>query len=56
MRQPILCCLCLLAPGLLGGCATIYPPQQHLSDPVAVYVADYGVHSSLLLPTGVRWQ
>lgn len=52
MRQPILCCLCLLASGLLGGCATIYPPQQHLNDPVAVYVADYGVHSSLLLPTG----
>src|SRR4051794_32388940 len=52
MKQLSLCCLCLLASGFLGGCATIYPPQQRLRDPVTVYVADYGVHSSLLLPTG----
>jgi hypothetical protein len=52
MRQLIWCSTCLLAFGLLGGCATIYPPQQRLTDPVPVYVADYGVHSSLLLPTG----
>jgi len=52
MKQLTLCCLCLLASGFLGGCATIYPPQQSLKEPVTVYVADYGVHSSLLLPTG----
>jgi hypothetical protein len=52
MKQLTLCCLCLLACGLLGGCATVYPPQQTLKEPVTVYVADYGVHSSLLLPTG----
>ena len=36
----------------LGGCgATVYPPAARLSDPVPVYLADYGVHSSLILPT-----
>ena len=33
-----------------GGCATTVIPQKVPVDPVAVYVADYGVHSSLLLP------
>lgn len=45
----------LLTAGILwtsGGCATIYPPPRQPIDPVWVYVADYGVHSSLLLPTG----
>ena len=35
----------------LAGCATKVYPQQHLVEPTAVYVADYGIHSSLLLPT-----
>jgi hypothetical protein len=44
--------LSLAAAGTLGGCGTtVVPPQARLSDPVPVYVADYGVHSSLLLPT-----
>ena len=37
---------------LAGGCgATVYP-TSHPRQPVRVYVADYGIHSSLLLPTG----
>ena len=36
---------------MAGGCgATIYPQSTPLH-PTAVYLADYGVHSSLLLPT-----
>jgi hypothetical protein len=36
---------------LAGGCgATVYPQPQPIH-PVAVYIADYGIHSSLLLPT-----
>ena len=37
---------------LAGGCAATVHPQPQVLDPVAVYVADYGVHSSLLLPNG----
>jgi hypothetical protein len=37
---------------LAGGCAVTVHPQPRVLDPVAVYVADYGVHSSLLLPNG----
>jgi hypothetical protein len=38
-----------------AGCATrIYPPSNP-PRPVAVYVCDYGVHSSLLLPSGRGW-
>lgn len=33
-----------------GGCATTVVPSGHVANPVAVYVADYGIHSSLLLP------
>jgi len=37
---------------LVGGCAATVHPQPRVLDPVAVYVADYGIHSSLLLPNG----
>lgn len=33
-----------------GGCVTVTPPARP-ADPVTVYLCDYGVHSSLLLPT-----
>lgn len=36
----------------VGGCATNVYPQAKPIRPVAVYVADYGIHSSLLLPAG----
>jgi hypothetical protein len=37
---------------LTTGCvATVYP-QQKILDPTVVYIADYGVHSGLLLPVG----
>ena len=37
---------------LAGGCgATVYPPA-HPAHPIAVYVADYGHHSSVTLPLG----
>jgi hypothetical protein len=37
---------------LLGtqGCVTVHP-AEHPTDPVAVYFANYGIHSSLILPT-----
>lgn len=34
----------------VGGCVTVVPPTKPL-DPQTVYLCDYGVHSSLLLPT-----
>lgn len=34
----------------LGGCARVSPTAD-LIDPVSVYIGDYGVHSSLFLPT-----
>jgi hypothetical protein len=34
-----------------GGCATVYPQPQP-NRPVAVYIADYGIHSSLIIPNG----
>lgn len=37
---------------LLGGCATYVVPPAAPPHPTAVYLCDYGVHSSLLLPTG----
>jgi len=34
----------------LAGCATTVIPPQNPSDPVPIYLTDYGRHSSLLLP------
>src|SRR4051812_45808281 len=42
-----LLCLCVLA----TGCATTVRPDAKPVDPVPVFLADYGVHSSLMLPT-----
>ena len=36
---------------LAAGCAQTIHPPRHLADPVRAYVADYGYHSSLLLPS-----
>lgn len=47
----VCCCLAALVAGGSGGCTTVTPPKNP-KDPVAVYLCDYGVHSSLLLPTG----
>ena len=44
--------LSVLAVSLTGGCAaTVYPGAKPVQ-PTAVYLADYGIHSSVLLPTG----
>lgn len=52
MAKTIAISLFLLA--FIGGCATNVFPQTKPIRPVAVYVADYGIHSSLLLPVGDR--
>jgi hypothetical protein len=38
-----------------GACATVHPPANP-QDPVAVYLTNYGVHSSLILPLPRRRQ
>lgn len=44
--------LSVLAVSLTGGCAaTVYPGAKPVQ-PTAVYLADYGIHSSVLLPAG----
>lgn len=44
--------LSVLVLSLSGGCAaTVYPGAKPVQ-PTAVYLADYGIHSSVLLPTG----
>jgi hypothetical protein len=42
----------MVAVGLLGlmGCATTVTPPRYVHDPVHVFLADYGRHSSLVLP------
>jgi hypothetical protein len=35
----------------LGGCGGTILPPAHVRNPVPVYVADYGRHSTILLPT-----
>ena len=37
---------------LLAGCATQVVPPVAPADPTTVYLCDYGIHSSLLLPNG----
>src|SRR6266487_4116061 len=37
---------------LVGGCATRVVPPANPVNPVAVYITDYGRHSSILLPMG----
>ena len=36
----------------LGGCGAAVYPSPNPVHPTAVYVADYGIHSSLLMPSG----
>ena len=42
----------LISALMTGGCAATVYPQPRPAHPTAVYVEDYGIHSSLLLPTG----
>src|SRR3954465_6678501 len=35
---------------LVGGCSARIVPPAHVGDPVPVFVADYGRHSSILIP------
>ena len=42
---------CLLLGGAGIGCATTVRPESKPIDPVPVFLTDYGVHSSLMLPT-----
>jgi hypothetical protein len=51
MRTSALPLLLLLLAAGGGGCATTVRPQPRPVDPVAVFLTDYGVHSSLMLPT-----
>lgn len=39
---------------LAGGCAATVYPRPQPAQPTAVYLADYGIHSSLLLPVAER--
>ncbi len=55
----VLCILVLLAGIGIGGCQRVIRPPAAVSDPVSVYVVDYGRHASLALPAGdsslVEW-
>jgi hypothetical protein len=50
-KRPLLLLLLLLLPGIaLGGCQHVIEPPARVSDPVRVFVIDYGRHASLALP------
>lgn len=51
MRSALFAMPLLWLAGLGGGCAATVQPRGNPTDPVPVFVADYGVHSSLFLPT-----
>ena len=51
MRSSAHALLLFLSVAAAGGCATTVRPDPRPVDPVAVFLADYGVHSSLMLPT-----
>jgi hypothetical protein len=54
-RAPLLWLLLLLLAGLgLGGCQQTIRPPAAVSDPVGVFVVDYGRHASLALPAEER--
>jgi hypothetical protein len=42
----------LLLTCMTTGCVTAVYPQPKVIEPTVVYIADYGIHSDLLLPTG----
>lgn len=42
--------LLLLASVVLGGCGMTITPPDDVRDPVSVFIADHGIHTSLLLP------
>ena len=48
---PLRLLLLLLVPVGVGGCQHVIEPPATVSDPVRVFVVDYGRHASLALPT-----
>ena len=50
LARPVLLQLLLVAGPGLGGCQHVFKPPVALSDPVGVFVVDYGSHASLALP------
>lgn len=50
VRQALLSLFLLLAVFGLGGCQHVIEPPATVSDPVRVFVVDYGRHASLALP------
>ncbi|MGF1550169.1 MAG: hypothetical protein ACFBQW_06510 [Sphingomonadaceae bacterium] len=54
-RAPALLLLAFIIGALgLGGCQQVIEPPANLSDPVPVFVIDYGRHASLALPDGEK--
>jgi hypothetical protein len=50
MRSTLLGWIGVIWCGVLSGCYTTVTPPSHPKNPTEVYLCDYGVHSSLLLP------